>query len=302
MRTLWRRCVASCARGLGLSALAATMGCSSSDGAFEGATEQSSGLTAPRGVADYVVLTSGAIRLGDRARVTGGHLGAGRQSGVAIRLGADGRVALGKALLGRAITLGDRARVGAVFAETLNGPYAMFESFSAFEPPPSPPSFGEFTAGSDAVDVRSGSIRVLEAGNFGVVSVNGTLRLSGGEYQLAELRLGNDAALFADAPVVVQVLGDLKGQDRVRITPSSTASAADLRLIVAGSTGVMLGNDGRLSALVLASGAVRAGDRLVGSGSIGAAAVTLGHDARFEFDTGFECNADDGCDDGNSCT
>jgi hypothetical protein len=278
------------------------MGCSSNDGAVEGAAEQSSGLTAPGGVTEFVVLTSGAIRLGDRARVVGGHLGAGLHSNTAVRVGADGRVALGKALVGRAIALGDRARVGAVFAETLNGPYATFESLSAFEQPPAPSPFTEFTAGTDAVEVRSGSTRVLEAGNFGVVSVNGTLRLAGGAYQLAELRLGNDAALIADAPAFVRVLGDLKGQDRVALAPSTPAYAGDLRVIVAGPTGVSLGNDARLSGLVLASSAVRAGDRLLGSGSIGAAAVTLGHDARFEFDTGFDCNANDACEDGNSCT
>ena len=67
-------------------------------------------------------------------------------------------------------------------------------------------------------------------------------------------------------------------------------------------SGLSLGNDVQLSALVLASAGLTVGHRLVGSGALGAANVVLGHDASFSFDTGFECNADAGCNDNSPCT
>jgi len=147
---------------------------------------------------------------------------------------------------------------------------------------------------------------VLDAGAFGSVTVGGTLRLSGGSYAFAELGFANDATLVADAPSVVRVAGRVTGQDRVKIGTAPALGASALRLIIAGTSmpdgGLSLGNDARLSALVLASNGLTVGHRLVGSGALGAANVVLGHDAIFDFDTGFECNADAGCDDGNSCT
>jgi hypothetical protein len=122
----------------------------------------------------------------------------------------------------------------------------------------------------------------------------------------AELGFGNGATLIADALSTVRVAGRVTGHDRVNIGVAPSLGASALRLFIAGtsvpSAGLSLGNDARLTALVLARAGLSAGDRLVGTGALGADRVVLGHDVRFDFDTGFECNADAGCDDGNSCT
>ena len=281
------------------------MGCSGTDG-FERVASRELSLAAPPDVRGFLILTTGQVRVSDRTRLTGGHIGALAATGVAIDAGNESRLSLGGAVLGRRVVLGDRARAGTVYAQELVAPFATAEALLPFEAPPSVPALAEFTAGSTAVVVASGQSRVLDAGAFGSVTVGGTLRLSGGSYAFAELGFANDARLVADAPSVVRIAGGVTGQDRVRIGTATELGASALRLIIAGTSmadgGLSLGHDGRLSALVLANAGLTAGDRLVGSGAIGAANVVLGHDVRFAFDTGFECNADAGCDDGNACT
>jgi hypothetical protein len=281
------------------------IGCSGSDG-IERVPSRELSLAAPLDVRGFLILATNQVRVSDRTRLSGGHVGALAATGDAISAGQESRLSLGGAVLGRRVVIGHRTAAGSVYAQELVAPFATVEALLPFEAPPSVPALAAFTAGSTPVVVASGQSRVLDAGAFGSVTVGGTLRLSGGNYAFAELGFGNDAALVADAPSVVRVAGRVTGQDRVKIGPAPNLGASALRLIIAGTSmpagGLSLGNDGRLSALVLASAGLTAGDRLVGSGALGAANVVLGHEASFAFDTGFECNADAGCDDGNPCT
>jgi hypothetical protein len=281
------------------------MACSGSDG-FERVPSRELSLTAPLDVQGFVILATNQVRVSDRTRLSGGHVGALAATGEAISAGSESHLSLGGAALGRRVVLGDRAAAGSVYAQELVAPFATVEALLPFEAPPTVPALAAFVAGSTPVVVASGQSRMLDAGAFGSVTVGGTLRLSGGSYAFADLRFTNDATLVADAPSVVRVAGRVTGEHRVRIGTAPALGASALRLIIAGTSvpaaGLSLGHDARLSALVLASAGLTAGDRLVGSGALGAANVVLGHDVRFDFDTGFECNTDAGCDDGNPCT
>jgi streptogramin lyase len=154
--------------------------------------------------------------------------------------------------------------------------------------------------------VASGQTTLLAPGKYGQVTVNGTLRLSGGLYELQNLTLGAGASVIDNAASIVRVAGQVSGADRVRIEPAAPLGPSALRLVVAGATdatgGLVLGTDAHLSALVVSRAAVRAGDRLVGVGTVGARDVLLAHDTQFTFNTGFGCSADAHCDDGNACT
>jgi hypothetical protein len=266
-----------------------------------------SAQVAPTAAREYVFLASGSASISDRTQVTGGHIGAAAASGDAVTAGFDARLAVGKATVGRRIVLQDRAQAGDLFATQVSAPFATFASQSEFSAPPVLPPIVAFSAGSTALTVNGGQSATAAAGNFGQVTVNGTLHLSGGVYQFQNLTLGNDAVISADAASTVRVAGRVSGADRVRFAPAGTLGAGALRLVVAGtgatSGGLTLGNDARFKALVMSRAAVRAGARLIASGAVAAGGnIQLGSDSRFAFDTGFECNADANCDDGNVCT
>lgn len=291
--------------GAGIGICLSSAGCSSAEGvSAEGVETTTLGLSASASVSDFVVLTTGRVRLADRTRLSGGQIGAHAASGDAIFVGADARVGIGNTIIGRRIVLGHRARAGAIHADELVAQFAQFQSLSPFEAPPFPPPISAFTSGSTEVLVASGQTQSLAPGAFGRVVVHGTLRLSGGAYRISDLILGSDGQLVAAAPSQVQVSGKVTGGDRVRL--QTPLGAAALRLIVAGgqlpAAAISLGNDARVTALVLASGTVHTGDRLIGMGAIAAGELLVGHDSRFDFDTGFECSSKSDCADQDPCT
>jgi hypothetical protein len=281
------------------------VGCSGSDG-FQTVRSREFSRAAPLDVRGFLILATNQVHLSDGSQISGGHVGAGAPTDAAVKVASDSRLSLGNAVLGQKVVLGTRTEAGIVYAQELVASSATVEALLPFEAPPAVPAVTAFDAGSTPVVVASGESLVLDAGAFGSVTVSGTLRLSGGSYALADLDFANDAALVADAPSVVRVAGHVTGEHRVQIGTSPELGASALRLIIAATSTkdgrVSLGNDAHLSALVLASAGVTVGHRLVGAGVLGAANVELGHDASFVFETGFECNADAGCNDGNPCT
>ena len=62
-----------------------------------------------------------------------------------------------------------------------------------------------FTAGTTAVTVNPGQTQTLAPGDYGNVTVNGTLNLSGGTYEIQSLRVGPDGRLAANAASTVRV-------------------------------------------------------------------------------------------------
>jgi len=254
--------------GLGV-ALAIAAGCArSADGIAEKAT---AALTVPLPpVTQFVVLASRTASFGARTAVTGGSIGvAASTTGTpgSLITDIDSRVGVGRVLLAQSVTIRDRATTGEVGGNQLSiSASATTGPRSAFVAPPAQPVPGTITPGTNAVNVAGGQTSTLAAGRFGAVSVDGTLNLSGGLYEIQSLRL-----------------------------------------VVAGSidtsnTAVGWGVDGQVTALVVARGVFRAGDRLTAAGAIAAQDVILGNDSTLAFDTGFGCGSNDSCNDNNSCT
>ncbi|HEY3593674.1 MAG TPA: hypothetical protein VGL13_07365, partial [Polyangiaceae bacterium] len=210
----------------------AIAGCSSNH--TEDIGHQGSALTAPSAVGQFVFLASGRVSISDRTTVSGGNVGSAATTGDAVNAGSDARLAVGNGIIGQRIVLGDRARAGDLFATQVVAPFATFNSLSPFSAPPSLPPIVAFVAGTTAVNVNSGQTVTLAAGSFGAVNINGgTLRLSGGTYQLQSVKLGPDASLVAAAPSVVHVAAGINGADRVHIIPAAPQTASALRLVIA---------------------------------------------------------------------
>jgi hypothetical protein len=279
------------------------------EGVEENVAEQALELVAPTQVSSFALLGTGQLTMQDRGRVTGGNVGiaGGAVNGPnSITTGFDCQLGVGNGVIGRRMLLNPRTAAGDLFVTQLSAAGATFTSQNPFSAPPAPPPIVSFTPGTTALTVNSGQVVTRAAGNFGQVTVNGTLRLSGGIYQFQNLDLGNDGVLQPTAPSIVRVAGRVRGGDRARLLPAAPLGASALRLIVAGTGdtngGVVLGNDAQMAALVVSRALVRVGDRFIGSGAIAGTNITYGFDARFTFNTGFACNSNAGCDDGNPCT
>jgi hypothetical protein len=266
-------------------------------------------------VSGFALLASKTVSVDDRTatnpQISGGDVGAAG-IGVAANqstlvIGSDARVDTARVLIGQRTVLRDRATVGTVSATTITAPFAHYTSQIAFSAPPAPPAIGSFTVGTAAVTVNSGQTVQLAAGKRGAVTVNGALELTGGLYEFASLTVGNDARFTARARSVVRIAQGLRGLDRVRITVVAPLNAGDLRFIVAGvnagtTSSALFGNDANITGLFLGSAGMTAGDRLTALGAIVGRDVTLGHDAKVTFQSGFTCNADATCADTNTCT
>jgi streptogramin lyase len=276
--------------------------------AAEPATEEppaASPLTVPvPPLNQYVVLASRAASFGDRTRVTGGDIGvAASTTPIANTLfgGHDSRIGVGEVLLAPRIVLFPRAVAGEIATNRLEAPLAITGPRSPYVAPPAQPVPASIAAGTVAVHVPFGQTRQLAAGRFAQVTVNGTLDLGGGTYEVANLFLGPGARVNAAARSNLRVIGSVFAADRARIQAPAPLRAGDLRLTVAGPA-IILGTDVRLVALVVARGIFASGDRLIGSGAIAAQDLVVGNDAALAFDTGFGCSSAAGCDDGNPCT
>jgi hypothetical protein len=287
------------------SALVGLLACSGPT-SEEPAGEATLAVTAPTSPNGHVFVASGRISMLDRARITGGHIAAAAATGDAIFAGFDARVGEGMALLGRRVVLQDRAVAGDLFANQVVAPFATYASLSPFVTPVAPPPVSTSAAGSTPVTVNGGQSLTLAAGSYGQITINGTLRLSGGVYLAQNLSFGNDGRMIADAASTVRATGRVVGGDRVHIITASGLGAGDLRLVVAGATdttgGVTLANDAHVTALVLSRARFQTGARLIATGAVAARDVLLGNDAQVAFQTGFECGSDAACDDGNACT
>jgi hypothetical protein len=285
-----------------MSAALVLSACSSGSDVEEGTGKSQQAIVS--GLSGFVFLATGHVSMQDRTQVIGGDVGVAAGTGDSINTTFDTKIGIGRSVIGQRIVLGDRTVAGNLFVTTLIAPHATFASQSPFSAPPVAPAIAAFSAGTAALTVNGGQTVTLAAGSFGQVTVNGTLNLSGGSYQVQNLTLGPDGAVVALAPSILRVAGRISAADRSRITTTSNAGA--LRVFVAGADdttgGVVLGNDARLSALMVSRAGFRAGDRLIASGALAARDIALAHDSTFTFDSGFACNTDASCDDNNPCT
>jgi len=290
-------------RWLGCAIAFLSVGCGG-DRSGEPLGREAAGLVAPTQVNTFAVLASGRATFLDRTQIINGHVGVAPISGDAITAFYDAKIGLGKATLGQRVVLKDRAATGDLFATTVSGPLGTYTSLSPYSAPPGPPPITTFTAGSAAIAVNSPM--TLAPGSYGIVTVNSTLTLSGGTYQVQSISLNNNAVVQASSATILRVVGKVTGLNNVRLAPTGSQPAGNLRLIVAGATdatgGVLLGTDATLTALVVARASFVAGARLTASGAIACKDINTGIDSKLTFATGFECNSDAACNDSNPCT
>jgi hypothetical protein len=298
-------------RGAALAVLAAlamagAAGCSNRG---DGVTQQQSALTVPvPPIAQFAVMASRNARFDDRTQVLGGSVGVAAGASNTLTAGAESRISEGRLLLSPRVVLEDHARTGEIGTNSFNpGADNTTGPVSAYEAPPTQPTPGTITPGTTPITVPLNGTRTLAPGAYGAVLVNnnGTLNLSGGLYQFQSLTVHVESRVNALASTTLRVATTLTGLDRSRFLPSGSLGAVGFRIIVGGATNaVTLGNDVQMTALLVARGDVRAGDRYIFTGAIAGRDVIIGHDCRINAASGggFQCANNAHCNDNNTCT
>jgi hypothetical protein len=225
----------------------------------------------PRTVEDYVILAVDKVDLGDRSFVGDGHVGVNEGNG--------------RLELERFVSLGDGTTVVADRVELANGS-SLFDLFAnaLFTDPPTVirgnvlpvslpiavlPPLPAFAPGTDAIQVPQEQTVALDAGAYGNVTVNrrGTLLLTGGTYELRNLRTGKLTKVFVLAPSVINIEGRMAvGHLAGFGAGAPNVSADDVQVNVGGSY-VRFGPATHVAATLLAPHArVRMGRSFHGAG------------------------------------
>jgi streptogramin lyase len=291
--------------------LAFVIGCSDSEGRASSQASQSLTVPLPT-INQYVIMASRTGSVGDRNNVSGGDIGiapSGTATPNSFTAGIDTRVGVGEVLLAQRMVLRERVVAGELGANVFEvAPSATTGPRSPFIAPPAQPvPTGTFTSNATNVTVGTGATQTLAGGTFGAVTVSGTLNLSGGTYNVLNLRLNPDARLVAQASSTVRVVQGIAVSDRGFLQAPTPQPAGNLRFIVNGviqapSTSVQLGTNVQMRALVIARNVFQSADRLTASGAIAAQDVILGNDSTLAFNTGFGCTTNAQCNDNNPCT
>jgi hypothetical protein len=282
---------------------------------------------------DFVIEADNSVRMQSGGLVVrGGDIGARGKSGPYLAGGAAIDVSGGVWFQSSHSMLADSVRlewgsvVGSIQTNDLiGGNRGWHGRVGPFIPIPALPAAAAPAPGTAALSIAAGASATAAPGAFGSVNVGngGKLRLPAGNYDFADLTLGNNARLEAQGAVQIHVAGRLAAKNGVFIGGAAGAglTARGIRLEVSGPNGgdgsmgaspkaVAFGRDTRLTALVLVpNGTLLLGDDSDATGAFFARDVDVGGSgSHVLFQDGFPavsgpptCAASS-CDDGNPCT
>jgi hypothetical protein len=114
------------------------------------------------------------------------------------------------------------------------------------------PAIPTFTPGAQDLAISNNGSLTLDAGNYGQLQTgqNVTVTLTGGTYNFSDWAIGNNAHLFAQAPVEIHIAGRLVIGKNSSLSPdpASGLTAKEIHILVTGQNG----NDGSLGTTPLA--------------------------------------------------
>jgi hypothetical protein len=133
-----------------------------------------------------------------------------------VKLGKNVFMPDGTSIQGNYVEIGNASNVSQVFANTVKtGLGAVIRNGSGPVTLPIADPFCQipsFTCGANALFVAPGDTAFATPGTYGFVRVpNGaTLHLAGGVYTVCDVKMGREASIIADGPVLLQITGNLR--------------------------------------------------------------------------------------------
>jgi hypothetical protein len=194
---------------------------------------------APRSLADYAILGVHRVDLGDGAFVAGGHVGVNEPAGT-LHINGEVFVADGSAVVADSVSVGGGSSLFDVFTNALSGaPLVRGAGPTAFAPSiVALPALPTFAPGATPVIASGSAPVVLASGAYGAVVVGptATLELTGGQYDFARLSVHAYGSVIVDAPVTINIQGNVKISAFGNLGPASgTVAAGDVRVNVGGT-------------------------------------------------------------------
>ncbi|MBI5495034.1 MAG: hypothetical protein HY904_08390, partial [Deltaproteobacteria bacterium] len=290
---------------------------------------QHQALTTSPSLGRFVLLAEDRVETGPRSVVRGGDIGSrGSDEEWNVVIGNRGRVEGGN-ILAASVKL----RHGAVVEDVQTERFSGGDATHGLVVPlvvtvPELPAASAVAPGHADVRVRPRMSRTLAPGRFDAVEVSsrGTLRLTGGVYEMRTLEVGANAHIEASAPTELRVQGSVR-IGRGAVVGATSGTARDLRIESGAGTPernrgehdddeegeehedhacgspVEIQEEARVTALVLAPDArVHVGRQVLLVGAIAGRGIHLGPRAEVSFQGGFGGGCTPQlCDDGDAC-
>jgi hypothetical protein len=214
-------------------------------------------------LSDFSLVATNSIHIHDNNIVSSGNIGVLYASsgpwlnaGVEVSLGSNVLMRDGVQIYGDSVNIGSNSSVWDVFYNDLTSKGTIRGEATQGLELPLPiklPDFPVFSPGGTDFTVSRNQSRTLEPGNYRnvVVQSNGTLTLSGGEYNLNDLTFQGNVKLIFLSRTEIRIKNRLSVGDNVQILAGEEGlGAKDLTLYVEGING----SDGALKSKPVAAG------------------------------------------------
>ncbi len=247
----------------------------------------------------FALYAQRSVTLGTSDHVNGGDVGvtsvAPSAFGPQLVVGPSTTVQTNHNLAAPSVSLGSGAHVGDVQTNSLTNSGATLGTQAPYPSslPPTPIALPVGPGGS-AVTVPAFTITTLNPGNYGALSVTGTVSLNAGNYTFTSVTMAAQAHLAGvSGTATVSVAGTFQAGNSVSISSPGATPAGQLVISVAGSDSgstpaFSIGTGAAISAILSAPhGTLSIGASTTATGAFAAFDVKLGNSVTINYQNGF---------------
>ncbi len=249
----------------------------------------------------FALYAQRSVTLGSSDHINGGDVGVATVQppafGPQLVVGASATVQTNHNLVAPSVSLGSGAHVGDVQTNSLTNSGATLGTVASYPSSmPSPPVALPTGSGGSNVTVPAFTITTLNPGNYGAVSITGTLYLNAGTYTFGSVTMANQGHLAGagiSGTATVSVAGTFQAGNSVSITSPGGTPAGQLVISVAGSDAgstpaFSVGTSASISAVLSAPhGTLSIGGSSTVTGAFAGFDVKLGSGVTVTFQNGF---------------
>ena len=247
----------------------------------------------------FALYAQRSVTLGSSDHINGGDVGVATVQppsfGPQLVVGPSAVVQSNHNLVAPSVSLGSGAQVGDVQTNSLTNSGATLGTVAAYPASmPSAPVALPTGSGGSAVSVPAFTITTLNPGNYGAVSVTGTLLLNAGAYTFASVTMANQGHLAGvSGTATVSVAGTFQAGNSVSIASPGGTPAGQLVVSVAGSDvgtnpAFSVGTSAAVNAVLLAPhGTLSLGGSSTVTGAFAGFDVKLGTGVTVTYQNGF---------------
>lgn len=257
-------------------------------------------MTTPVTIRSFVLYAEQRLVLGPGNPVEGGDIGVrsrSRESGGAqLIVGSRSRIWRDHEVIAPSVTLGDDVECGRILTDVFTDDGIPLRSEHPFPASAMPtlPLASVTSTGSQVVTVAEGQVSTLTPGNYGDLTVHGSLVLNLGDYVFSSITIGHHATLSSAGTVRVLVADYLSVGREARLHPLFDQTAGQLQILVAGTDPateiptVSFGEHAEVRALLGAPhGTIALADHVHVTGAVAGYVIVTGEEVQVRHEGGF---------------